>query len=207
MQKQQRLRLMMMDFIEPETWPQGQLMGDFSLKDVRKQTVRTSHTRIPLHITDLAAVIRCRGLFIPILEVEEQLLNLSYISEAYVVPVLNVFGGGQQVAAVIRLRKNCTSAVLNEDSGAALTLSLHQLRLDLSVHLAEFKLPTLLRILTDEEDIPRSQAGKTLPKEIVYRFFPQPVEGSLEGLPTDVQQCSAMIRKTPVAWERGALRS
>ena len=158
-------------------------------------------------MTNLAAVIRYRGLNVPILEVEEHLLNLSYISEAYVVPVLNVFGGGQQVAAVIRLRKSCVSAGTDdEDSAIVLNLSLHTLRLNLSVHLAEFKLPTLLRVLADEEDIPRSQAGKTMPREIVSRFFPQPVEGSLEGLPVNVQQCSTPIRKGPVAWDRGALR-
>jgi malonyl-CoA/methylmalonyl-CoA synthetase len=164
------------------------------------------HAGISRHITNLAADIRYRGLNVPILEVEEHLLNLPHISEAYVVPVLNVFGGGQQVAAVIRLRKKSASANLNEDSTTALKLSLHALRLDLSVHLAEFKLPTLLRILADDEDIPRSQAGKTMPKEIVPRFFPQPVEGSLDGLPENVQQCSTTIRKGPVAWDRGALR-
>lgn len=148
-----------------------------------------------------AEVIRYRGLRVPILEVEESLLALPYISEAYVVPILDVFAGGSRVAAVVRLRRDPLT-----NNTAASSLSLHTLRAELSSSLPEFKLPTLLRILTDGEDVPRSQAGKPAPRYIATTFFPQSVEGSLKGLPDDVQFCNAATRDDPVAWGWGVMR-
>ncbi|KAJ5915313.1 hypothetical protein N7454_011067 [Penicillium verhagenii] len=144
--------------------------------------------------------IRYRGLRVPILEVEESLLALPCISEAYVVPILDVFAGGSQVAAVVRSRKD---HVTNDT--AASSLSLQALRAELSSSLPDFKLPTLLRILTDGEDIPRSQAGKPAPRDIATTFFPQPVEGVLE-VPDDVQFCNTATKDGPVAWGLGAMR-
>lgn len=132
---------------------------------------------------------------------EESLLALPCMSEAYVVPVLDVFAGGSQVAAVVRLRRDPLT-----NNTAASSLSLHKLREELSSSLPEFKLPTLLRILTDGEDIPRSQAGKPAPRDIATTFFPQPVEGSLKGLPDDVQICNTATGDGPVAWGWGAMR-
>ncbi|KAJ5937048.1 hypothetical protein N7466_003498 [Penicillium verhagenii] len=144
--------------------------------------------------------IRYRGLRVPILEVEENLLALPYISEAYVVPILDVFAGGSQVAAVVRFRKDHTN------NTAASSPSLHAIRAELSSSLPDFKLPTLLRILTDGEDIPRSQAGKPAPRDIATVFFPQPDEGVLNGLPDDVQFCNTATKDGPVAWGLGAMR-
>ncbi|KAJ5711002.1 hypothetical protein N7488_005158 [Penicillium malachiteum] len=145
--------------------------------------------------------IRYRGLRVPIIEVEESLLALPCISEAYVVPILDVFAGGSQVAAVVRLRRDHLT-----NNTAASSLSLQTLRAQLSSSLPDFKLPTLLRILTDGEDIPRSQAGKPAPRDIASKFFPQPVEGVLKGLPDDVQFCNTATKDGPVAWGLGAMR-
>ncbi|KAJ5260477.1 hypothetical protein N7478_012082 [Penicillium angulare] len=157
---------------------------------------RTADGRIVIEGRVKPDFIRYRGLRVPILEVEESLLALPCISEAYVVPILDVFAGGSRVAVVVRLRNNTASS----------SFSLHTLRAELSSSLSEFKLPTLLRILTDGEDIPRSQAGKPAPREIATTFFSQPVEGSLKGLPDEVQICSAAAGDGPVAWGWGAMR-
>jgi len=144
---------------------------------------------------------------VPVLEVTACLLDQPFITEAYVVPVLDIFAGGMQVAIVLRLGKiPPVPAQLRENAPEGSALSLHALRVFLSQFLEEYKLPVILRILSDEEDVPRTQSGKPLLITIATKFFPQPLEGSLDGLPADVQICRASIRKEPVAWDWGALR-
>jgi malonyl-CoA/methylmalonyl-CoA synthetase len=155
----------------------------------------------------IIADIRYRGLRVPVLEVVACLLDQPFIAEAYVVPVLDIFAGGKQVAIVIRLRKSSlVPAELQEGAPKGSALSLHALRVHLSQFLEEYKLPTILHILGDEQDVPRSQSGKPLLNAIAGEFFPQPLEGSLEGLPAEVQVCRTIIRRNPVAWDWGALR-
>lgn len=110
-------------------------------------------------------VIRSYGLWVSLREVEARLTELPYISEAHVVPA--DFNLSRQVAALIRLETSKTSVALLE------------LRKDLQDKLQKYKLPTLLRILEDGEQVPVTATGKLSRKKIAEKFFTLPEEGTL----------------------------
>lgn len=122
-----------------------------------------------------SAVINCGGAKTPILDVETGLSKLDYISEASVLPVKDP-KKGNRVAALVRTRLNQSQ------------LTLQVLRNDLASHLPAFQLPTVLRVLCDYEQIPRTISGKVARQEAKDRYFPQnAVDPCLEDLPQEVQ--------------------
>ena len=76
--------------------------------------------------------IRYRGLRVPILEVTACLLDQPFISDAYVVPVMDASSGGTVVSAVLRLQNNLIPVELQEGKTKDLMLSLPALRAHLS---------------------------------------------------------------------------
>lgn len=122
--------------------------------------VRYPHIpHVPIRVTN-QTVVRFHEYTISIPELERQLLDLPYITEAHVLPVKD-HGAGGLVAALVRLQK---------EEGYGITLK--QIRDDLAAtNLASYKLPTLLRVLRNEEQIPLTPSEKVLKRECLRRFF------------------------------------
>ncbi|KAL4802408.1 hypothetical protein BDV18DRAFT_163812 [Aspergillus unguis] len=113
----------------------------------------------PIRVTN-HTVVRFHEYTISIPQLERQLLDLPYITEAHVLPVKD-HGAGGLVAALVRLRKQ---------EGASTTLK--QIRDDLAAtNLPSYKLPTLLRVLQNEEKVPLTPSDKVLKKECLRKFF------------------------------------
>lgn len=91
-------------------------------------------------------------------------MDLPYISEAHVLPVLDHESGGL-VAALIRLQKQ------KPDQGHG-DITLRQIREDLAArNMVSYKLPVLLRVLQDDEQVPLTASGKALKKESLRKYF------------------------------------
>ncbi|KFY90777.1 hypothetical protein V500_04957 [Pseudogymnoascus sp. VKM F-4518 (FW-2643)] len=117
--------------------------------------------------------IRCQGLRVPILEVEMRLLQLPFISEGCILQASDAHNG-QIVAALVRLR-NPEKTYLG-DSGKVQRLEkpyLQVLRNSLGGALPTFMLPTALRILQDEEEIPRTPSLKVIRGKAAEQYFPR----------------------------------
>jgi malonyl-CoA/methylmalonyl-CoA synthetase len=126
-------------------------------------------------------VIAYRFCRIPALPVENGLLDLPYISEACVLGVPHTIAK-ELCAAVVRLRpdSNTPPDLIN----------LGKIRLDLSKTLSTYMLPTLLRILRDDETLPLTSIGKPIKKEIRRDFFKTTDWWPLESPPADVEYWS-----------------
>lgn len=91
-------------------------------------------------------------------------MDLPYISEAHVLPVLDHESGGL-VAALVRLRKQTVNQVHGD-------ITLRHIREDLAArNMVSYKLPTLLRVLRDDEQVPLTASGKALKKESLRKYF------------------------------------
>ncbi|KAJ5711003.1 acetyl-CoA synthetase-like protein [Penicillium malachiteum] len=95
---------------------------------------------------------------ISVLELEEHLMRLSYISEAHVLPVLDHETRGLP-AALVRL--NCGNSDIN----------LQRIHDDLSTDLDRYKLPALLYILKTGEEVPKTASDKVLKVQALEKFF------------------------------------
>ncbi|KAK6813822.1 hypothetical protein RU639_010181 [Aspergillus parasiticus] len=122
-------------------------------------------------------IINCSSVKIPVLHVEAALSRLPYISEAHVLPVADP-RTGSRVAALVRCREEHMSS-----------LTLHSLREDLCSYLPLVQLPTVLRVLCEGEEVPRTVSDKMIRGEAKQMFFPQKADPSLSDLPTQVQFC------------------
>jgi len=91
-------------------------------------------------------------------------MNLSYVSEAYVLPVLDYECQGL-AAALIRLNR------LGDEEINHPKIALRKVREDLSLTLELYKLPAILRILEDGDELPQTASGKPLKKPILERYF------------------------------------
>ncbi|CAM1509752.1 Fc.00g000870.m01.CDS01 [Cosmosporella sp. VM-42] len=101
------------------------------------------------------------GYRISTLRVQNSLTDLPYISDAYVVGVPD-HEAKELCGAVLRIKKD---AVNTEQ------VSLARIRLDLMGGLPTYMLPVLLRILSDEEDVPRTVSQKPIKKRILQELF------------------------------------
>ncbi|OGM50585.1 hypothetical protein ABOM_000776 [Aspergillus bombycis] len=126
-------------------------------------------------------IINCNSCKIPILLVEAALSRLPYISEAHVLPVADP-RTGSRVAALVRCRAE------NRPK-----LTLHSLREDLSSYLPLVQLPTVLRVLGEGEEVPRTVSSKVIRGEAKQIFFPQKADPSLCDLPALVQVCDVKL--------------
>jgi malonyl-CoA/methylmalonyl-CoA synthetase len=117
-------------------------------------------------------VIRYIGHKVPILDVEAYVSKLPYIAEACVlsVPSPNNRLTEQRVGILVRVK------VSNEGRGESLChqhdLTLERLREDLSHDLPLSMLPTIMHVLRDGEEIPKTLSDKVRRKDAVSKFFP-----------------------------------
>ena len=110
------------------------------------------------------AGIRFSAFTVSVIELEKRLLELPYISEAFVLPIMD-YEARELVAAVIRL----TEGVANDESRPE--VNLHKIREDLSSTTEPYKLPRLLRVLQEGETIPLTTSEKALKNEIRQKYF------------------------------------
>lgn len=91
-------------------------------------------------------------------------MDLPYISEACVLPVPDHEVGGL-VAALVRVKPDTNEAAHGN-------INLGRIRQDLSAaNLVSYKLPALLRILSNDEEVPQTATGKPRKKEALQRYF------------------------------------
>ncbi|KAF2185592.1 fatty-acyl-CoA synthase [Zopfia rhizophila CBS 207.26] len=115
-------------------------------------------------------IIKSGGYKISALDIERELLALSYIAEAMVVGVADE-EFGQRVAALVSLREEeLTDRFLQTYGNNEFILTIENLRGDLRNRLAGYKLPTLLRIVDGE--LPKTATGKLQKKILGTEFFP-----------------------------------
>jgi malonyl-CoA/methylmalonyl-CoA synthetase len=123
-------------------------------------------------------IIKSGGYKISSLDIEREILGLEYVSEVMVVGVPDE-EYGERVAALIRTREVRDVVASNERHPLSPDrLNLTRLRGDLKTSLAGYKMPTVLRVVTDE--IPKSGTGKVEKKTLGPRFFPP---GLYHGMP------------------------
>ncbi|KAJ5770378.1 uncharacterized protein N7511_002429 [Penicillium nucicola] len=137
-----------------------------------------------------ADFVRFNGLRVSVYEVESQLWDLPYITEAYVLSIPdNCYG--HRVGALVRLGRGEVS------------LSLAKLRKDLATVLAIYKLPTVLRIVDKNEELPRSPEGKLSRNPAVQKLFL--TEGG--GLSGNVEVWDIGVEETVTrrAWDWGGV--
>ncbi|KAJ5350826.1 hypothetical protein N7541_008553 [Penicillium brevicompactum] len=95
---------------------------------------------------------------IPALLVENALTGLPYVTESVAVAVPNS-SFSTQLGALVRLRKGVGQ------------ISFRDLRADLAKSLPTYALPTKLRVLCQEETIPRTVTDKVNRKEVLAKYF------------------------------------
>ncbi|KAF3491791.1 uncharacterized protein GIQ15_01308 [Arthroderma uncinatum] len=128
--------------------------------------------------------VRSRTLKVGTLELEDKLSDLPYISEAAViaVPDIEIL---HRVGVIARLKSGTTSDGTDQD-GQPVNM-LYKIRRDLTeMKVEQYKLPTLLRVLKDDEIIPRTTTDKVIRKKVLEIFFPQSADCRVEDLPKEV---------------------
>ncbi|RDL35780.1 Uncharacterized protein BP5553_06392 [Venustampulla echinocandica] len=115
---------------------------------------------------------------IPALLVENSLLDLPYISQACVLGIPHTVAK-ELCAAIIRLHQDANT-VLDQ-------ITFDQIRSDLAKTLPAYMLPTLLRILREDEALPLTSIGKPIKREIRTVFFKTTDWWSIENPPLDVE--------------------
>jgi malonyl-CoA/methylmalonyl-CoA synthetase len=132
---------------------------------------------------------------VPRLLVEDRLLALQYVTEGYVLPVQDP-QCDSRVAVLIRTNDKADKAV-----------DLARLRTDLSVQLPAYQLPTVLRVLRDDETVPRTWSGKTAMAKAINVFFPQDAEQNLVGTDVEVMDIGDFMKaKTQKMWDLSGIR-
>jgi malonyl-CoA/methylmalonyl-CoA synthetase len=123
-------------------------------------------------------------------EVETRLVELEYVSEACIVSIPDK-DASTRIAAVIRFQPGCYK-------------DLSTVREALSDKLSQYKLPTAMRVLQPDEEIPATVIGKVIRRKVVQRYFPS--TGSYElppGVETwDINQKSSQ----PKPWDWAGLQ-
>ena len=119
----------------------------------------------------LVDIIKSGGYKISALDVEREILSLSYIGEVMVVGVPDA-EFGQRVGAVLSLRTDEIAQQFFRDHGRDCErLILNDLRADLRSQLAGYKMPTLLRLIKGE--LPKTPSGKVVKKALGPKYFPE----------------------------------
>ncbi|KAL6695373.1 acyl-CoA synthetase-like protein [Trichoderma pleuroticola] len=101
---------------------------------------------------------------ISVLELEQRLADLPYVCEAHVLPVRDHHAGGL-AAALVRPCKRDTDEETHD-------ITLRTIREDLAgAGVVSYKLPTLLRIIPDGEQVPHTASGKAQKTEALRKYF------------------------------------
>ncbi|PCD39312.1 hypothetical protein FGRA07_00583 [Fusarium graminearum] len=131
---------------------------------------------------------------VPRMQVEAYLTALPYILEGYVLPVADPHCD-TRVASLVRLHDNAGK------------VDLKRIRDDLSDDLPAYQLPTVLRILRQDEEVPRTWSDKLAMKKVVQKFFPQDSDDRLYDESTEVMDVSEFMRaKTNKLWDLSGMR-
>ncbi|KAJ5578641.1 NRPS-like protein biosynthetic cluster [Penicillium hispanicum] len=112
-------------------------------------------------------------------ELRDSIISLPYIEDAYVLSIPD---------AEIRSRVGALLKVKGDEKQRS-SISLHKLRTDLAVNLATYKLPTVLRILTDDEQLPMTASNRLKIPDALKLYFPQTVNERVQDLPVQVEVC------------------
>ncbi|KAJ5726589.1 AMP-dependent synthetase/ligase [Penicillium malachiteum] len=107
--------------------------------------------------------IRFSAFTVSVVELEKRLLELPYVSEAYVLPIMD-YEARELVAAVIRLKEPASAQGHSQ-------VNLAKVRNDLSSNTEPYKLPRLLRVLQEGETIPLTVSEKARKNEIREKYF------------------------------------
>lgn len=104
---------------------------------------------------------------------ELRLLELPFIREGCIVgaPEPN---NGTRLAALVRFKKSSACSCAK-----GIKPSLALIRESLAVHLPVYMLPTALRVLSDEEDIPRTASHKAIRPKVIEQYFPLNESGEI----------------------------
>ncbi|KAJ5408554.1 hypothetical protein N7509_002437 [Penicillium cosmopolitanum] len=135
-------------------------------------------------------LVRFNGLRVSVYEVESHLCDLPYMVEAYVLSIPDT-QYGHRVGALVVL-----------GAGEA-SLTLGKLRKDLAAVLAIYKLPTVLRVVNSDEELPRSPEGKLSRNPALQKFFPTE-NGELSGK-VEVWNLGVEEMTTNRAWDWGGV--
>lgn len=129
----------------------------------RLRTVSNTLLRVVPELT--VAVIRFCGWKILAPEVESELAKHPFISEAIVLGIQDT-SAGQLVAALV---------VINDDTPEGNSLELSAVRRWLAVErqMNAYKLPTVLRLVTKNQELPMTLSGKFIKRRIRDIFFNQ----------------------------------
>jgi malonyl-CoA/methylmalonyl-CoA synthetase len=154
--------------------------------------------RVGSYAKKRSEVIRVSGSKVPIPAVERALFRLEYVFEAFVVAVVDP-------AVVSRV------AVLIRARNPQMQLDLETLREDLSAHVPAFMLPSIIRVLREGEEVPRTASGKVNRAKLAESFFPRSVESSMRGMYENVEIGPATIdwksRGPRKMWDTGGVVS
>lgn len=112
------------------------------------------------------AVIGYHAYKVSILEVETALANLPYIAEAHIVSIPD-YDAKELIGAIVRIK----DPAINHNDAAASDRYLDRIRTDLSHILAPYKLPVLVRYLTEDEQVPRTHSSKVIKRGLVQTFL------------------------------------
>jgi len=127
-------------------------------------------------------------------QVEAALIGLPYVPD----PQCDT-----RTAALVRLHKN--DQEIDHDN-----VDLQTIRNDLATNpgLPAYQLPTVLRILSEHENVPRTWSDKTAMMKAVQEFFPLDNEGKIYcGGKTEVLDVSGfMTMQTTKLWELSGMR-
>jgi malonyl-CoA/methylmalonyl-CoA synthetase len=132
----------------------------------------------------LVPVIKIKGYKIPILQLEMSLLELPFITEGCILPITDENNSGR-IAALIRLSASSRKLELKQHRSY-----LGFLRDQLAPALPAYMLPTMLRILLDQDEIPRTVSLKVKRRQTVEKYFG--LSDDLK-LPVDVERWDAQL--------------
>lgn len=130
-------------------------------------------------MTDIQLVIDFGGFRVVGPELRDSILSLPYIEDAYVLSIPD---------AEIRSRVGALLKVKGGEKQKS-SISLHKIRTDLAVNLATYKLPTVLRILTDDEQFPMTTSNRLKIQDALKIYFPQTANESVKDFPVEVEVC------------------
>ena len=146
------------------------------------------------------------------LQAELRLLDLPFVTEGCIFPFPDS-DLMHRVAALVRLRErflckddwipggNGSNSLLHDEEGKYLPL----FRRELGRNLPGFMLPNALRILREDEEIPRTTTGKVRKTDAVRKFF---LEGDEWEIQDGVEICGLkdyLEERVPRDWDWGEL--
>jgi acyl-CoA synthetase (AMP-forming)/AMP-acid ligase II len=112
------------------------------------------------------------------------------VSEACIVSIPDK-DASTRIAAVVRFQSGCYG-------------NLATIREALSDKLAQYKLPTALRVLGPDEEIPATVIGKVIRRKVVQRYF---ASGGTYELPANVEVWDINQKpENPKAWDWAGLQ-